>query len=349
MRAPGGCWRSWRATGWRRGGWSWKGRRKPRPCCGSWTCPSRTCRSSSCLAARCCGTRPAASCSTRWACPDRPTPICRRVRSAGRRRRPRRPGGRRLRRVRRDGDDTGRGHRARRPGRNVVPDRELAGFPGRPVRRGAGGTRGPAGGEVRRAHQAGIQSGVAGVGLGRAPGQRSTTAMRSRRSRSSSPPVRATTGCPWTGWPSSKASASITRPRRWKPRHAAGSPVAIVGGGNSAGQAALFLSRTCAAGAHHHPGRDAGLVHVALPDRPDRAAPPHFRRGPHAGHCAHRGRSARGRGTAGRQPRQTSALAVRGLFVFIGAQPSTAVAGGPARRRRPTGSCSPAPASRKPA
>ena len=35
-------------------------------------------------------------------------------------------------------------------------------------------------------------------------------------------------------------------------------PVAIVGGGNSAGQAALFLSRSSAERARHHPGPDAG-------------------------------------------------------------------------------------------
>ena len=66
------------------------------------------------------------------------------------------------------------------------------------------------------------------------------------RSRSSSPPGRATTGCPWTGSPSSRASACTTRPPRWRPRPARADPVAIVGGGNSAGQAALFLSRSSA-------------------------------------------------------------------------------------------------------
>ncbi len=68
-------------------------------------------------------------------------------------------------------DDPGRGHRAGRPGGNVVPDRELPGLPGGPVRGGAGGARDLAGAEVRRAHQAGLQSGVAVIGLRRAPGQ----------------------------------------------------------------------------------------------------------------------------------------------------------------------------------
>jgi CRP-like cAMP-binding protein len=52
-------------------------------------------------------------------------------------------------------------------------------------------------------------------------GSGSTMAMRSPRSRSSSPPGRATTGCRWAGWPSSRVSASTTRPPRWRPRPAA--------------------------------------------------------------------------------------------------------------------------------
>ena len=43
-------------------------------------------------------------------------------------------------------------------------------------------------------------------------------------------------------------------------------------------------------GSHHHPGRDAGDLDVALPDRPDRAQPPHYRHAPDAGHRAARRR-----------------------------------------------------------
>jgi cation diffusion facilitator CzcD-associated flavoprotein CzcO len=46
-------------------------------------------------------------------------------------------------------------------------------------------------------------------------------------------------------------------------------PVAIVGGGNSAGQAALFLSRTCTGVRIIIRGDTLGSVHVPLPDRPD--------------------------------------------------------------------------------
>ena len=122
--------------------------------------------------------------------------------------------------VRRDGDGTGRGHRAGRPGGNVVPDRELPGLPRGPVRGGAGGARGLAGAEVRRTHQAGGRKRCRCRRTPACTGSASTTAMRSPRSRSSSPPGRVTTGCRWTGWPSSRASASTTRPPRWRPRPA---------------------------------------------------------------------------------------------------------------------------------
>ena len=67
-------------------------------------------------------------------------------------------------------------------------------------------------------------SGGQAVSLSSGPactGSGSTMAKRSPRSRSSSRPGRATTGCRWPGWPSSRASASTTRPPRWKPRPAA--------------------------------------------------------------------------------------------------------------------------------
>jgi thioredoxin reductase (NADPH) len=100
-------------------------------------------------------------------------------------------------------------------------------------------------------------------------------------------------------------------------------PVAIVGGGNSAGQAALFLSRTCA------------QVHIiirgeTLANSMSRYLTDQIQRNPLI--------TVRGRTQvtkllgndqlegveileAGRK--QAAALAVRGLFVFIGARPST--------------------------
>ena len=58
-------------------------------------------------------------------------------------------------------EDTALGGQA---GRDVVPHREPAGFPRGRVRRGTGGACGAAGPEVRRAHQAGVESGVVVVG-----------------------------------------------------------------------------------------------------------------------------------------------------------------------------------------
>ena len=58
------------------------------------------------------------------------------------------------------------------------------------------------------------------------------------------------------------------------------SPVAVVGGGNSAGQAALFLSRSSAEVHIIIRGESLQSLHVAVPDRPDRAEPPHHRLAP---------------------------------------------------------------------
>ncbi len=59
-------------------------------------------------------------------------------------------------------EDTALG--GRQAGRDVVSHREPAGFSRGRVRRGTGGARGAAGPEVRRAHQAGVESGVVVVG-----------------------------------------------------------------------------------------------------------------------------------------------------------------------------------------
>jgi thioredoxin reductase (NADPH) len=100
-------------------------------------------------------------------------------------------------------------------------------------------------------------------------------------------------------------------------------PVVIVGGGNSAGQAALFLGATC--GQAYIAIRGASLEHSMsryLIDQINRM--PHITVLPHTQVTALNGTkqlesvelvdSAQG---------ATSALAVRGLFVFIGAQPAT--------------------------
>ncbi len=48
-----------------------------------------------------------------------------------------------------------------------------------------------------------------------------------------------------------------------------GKAVYIVGGGNSAGQGAMYLSRTAARGIHLRPTARSVRNNVAIPDRPD--------------------------------------------------------------------------------
>ena len=112
-------------------------------------------------------------------------------------------------------------------------------------------------------------------------------------------------------------------------------PVAIVGGGNSAGQAAMFLSRTSADVHLIIRGETLDDLHVALPDRPDRAKPPHYRHAPDAGHRAARHRPA-GRRRAPRHRSAADVSAGRPGSVRLHRRPARhRVAGGPARRRRP--------------
>ena len=80
---------------------------------------------------------------------------------------------------------------------------------------------------------------------GRLPRRRArATAARSRPGRSSSPPARATGACPSRTLSASRAPASTTRRRTSRRASAPAAPVLVVGGGNSAGQAAIFLART---------------------------------------------------------------------------------------------------------
>ena len=75
---------------------------------------------------------------------------------------------------------------------------------------------------------------------------------------------------------SSRAPASTTRPRKWSGASAVREPVIVVGGGNSAGQAAMFLSDTCASVTIVIRGRRSREEHVALPHRPHRQHHPHI-------------------------------------------------------------------------
>jgi hypothetical protein len=99
---------------------------------------------------------------------------------------------------------------------------------------------------------------------------------------------------------------------------------AAVGVGNSAGQAALFLSKPGIACLPSHPPRRHRQGHVALSRRPDRANTVDRGDAPHRGARAPRRWRARcDRGRRHTHGEQRELPATR-LFVFIGADPHTA-------------------------
>ena len=254
------------------------------------------------------------------------------VRPAGGGRGPGRPGRFGLRRIRGAGHDPGRGNRAGRPGGNHVSDREPAGLSGGPVRRGTGRACGVAGAEVRRPHQAGGQGHVPVVGGRLAPGQ-----FRRRRGRAGQvghhrhrSPLQ----------PAAAGPAGGVRGRRGVLRgHPGRGPGLRHEPGRRRRRRQLRRSGRPVPqpqqrrGPHHHPGRVAASLHVAVPDRPDRAEPPHHRLAPHPGHRADRHRPAAGRADRPRQPpgrvRTGDPRAVR----LHRCQAQDWVAGRPARRR----------------
>ena len=215
------------------------------------------------------------------------------------RRRRRRSGRDRRGRVRRIGgsrDGRARRRRRRRPGRHHLADRELPRLPLRDLRPRAGRAR-------RRSRR-------------RSSAPRSTCRARRRASSSA-------TASTWSRYDdarrvSTRALVIATGARYRKldvPRledfegagvyYAAtqmeamlcrGDPVVVVGGGNSAGQATLFMSRQAPMVRLVDPPRRPGPRHVALPRRPDRAHSQ--RRGPglHRGSRARRRQRARGAG-----------------------------------------------------
>ena len=156
---------------------------------------------------------------------------------------PGRPRRRRVRRVRGPGDARRREHGARRAGRRIAPDRELPRLPGRHHRRRADEPRGHAGAQVRRAHGDAVPRGLARARqrpLRRAarggPGDR-----RARRAARDRRPVPAAAGRAALRLRGPRASS--TPPARPRRGCCGASRVGVVGGGNSAGQAAVWLAR----------------------------------------------------------------------------------------------------------
>ena len=106
-------------------------------------------------------------------------------------------------------------------------------------------------------------------------------------------------------------------------RVCSGSSVLVIGGGNSAGQAAIYLAREQLPRDDRDPARGPRADDVALPDRAHRGRPedraadgrrsarPGRRQPPGAGHAAEHAR------------RRAATLDCSGLFCFIGASPAT--------------------------
>ena len=113
------------------------------------------------------------------------------------------------------------------------------------------------------------------------------------------------------------------------------SPAAVVGGGNSAGQAALFLSRSSAKVHMLIRGDVARSLNVAVPHQPDRAEPPHHCLTPHPGHRADRHRPAGGRADPPRRRAGRVRTARPRAVRLHRRQARNRVAGRPARRRQP--------------
>ena len=175
------------------------------------------------------------------------------LRPGHRRRRPGRAGRRGLRRVRGPAHPAGRPDGDGRAGRAEQPDRELPGLPRRRLGRPADRPGSPAGREVRRRGALDPRRSPASRPAARAASCSSPTAARSPRTPSSWPAASTTGSCPptartgWSGRGVYYGSASTEGPA------CAGQHVVVVGGANSAGQAAMFFARHAARVTHRGP------------------------------------------------------------------------------------------------
>ena len=132
---------------------------------------------------------------------------------------------------------------ARRPGGHVAPDRELPRLPRRHQRRRAHEPRGHAGAEVRRAHRDALPRGRARAGR-RAPPRPARGRPRGRaHAPSSSPPAPTTAGCPSPTLDAYEGISVFYAAGPPEARQCGATRVGVVGGGNSAAQAAIWLAR----------------------------------------------------------------------------------------------------------
>ena len=205
-----------------------------------------------------------------------------------RRRGPGRAGGRCLRGVRGPGHAAARRCRHRRAGRRQLPDRELLRLPVRPFRRRPDRPGRAPGAEVRRPAGQPLPGGQARHRLRTAACSACTfrAGKSSTAKPSSSRPAPATGRCRWNAGPTSRAPVSTTRPPSWKPEGASGSPVTVIGGANSAGQAALYLAGRGSEVSLVVRGPDIAAEHVGLPRRPAAGPPAGDSALPQRGHPA---------------------------------------------------------------
>ena len=177
------------------------------------------------------------------------------LRPGGRRRRARRAGGGGVRRVRGPADRAGRARGAGRPGRPELADRELPGLPRRPVGRRPGPPRDRAGPALRRGAAVGDGRDAPRAARPGADDRASTAATRSPPTPWWSRPACSTGGSAAPGGDElSRAAASTTAARAREALACEGEQVFVVGGANSAGQAALYFAQHAAAG-HDRPPR----------------------------------------------------------------------------------------------
>ena len=192
-------------------------------------------------------------------------------RPADRRRRPGRARRRRLRRLRGPRHAADREHGARRPGRHLAADRELPRLPRRDQRHRTDQPRDHPGAQVRRPHRRRPTVPRRSSPAPSATSSSSRTGTRSPPARCCSRPAPNTGAC---------RSPTSTDYEGISVFYAAGPPeaqlcgaqrVGVVGGGNSAAQAAVWLARGGALVTLLHRRADLGETMSALPDRRARA------------------------------------------------------------------------------